>query len=275
MLVQDFATAPRRGASAHRGGGVAFVSLLTGAEGAPDNFDLMIVEMTEDYATPRHRHNFDQIRVMLEGYFEWAPGTPQPEGSLGYFAEGTFYTQKGIGPSRTLVLQVGGGSSQGYTSYNQLQTGIAGLQKAGSFHDGVYTRTLPGGGIENLDGYQAVWEHLNGRKLAYPAPRFQTPLIAFPDAFGWQALGEGAQQRCFGTFNERGTSAGQIAIAAGGSAKLEAGGQALLLYVARGAGTCGGARFGREDAIRLDLGETAEIAATADCLLFTFRLPVF
>lgn len=275
MLVQDFGAAPRRGASAHRGGGVAFVSLLTGNEGAPDNFDLMIVDMTEDYATPRHRHNFDQIRVMLEGYFEWAPGTAQPEGSVGYFAEGTYYTQKGIGPSRTLVLQVGGASGDGYTSNRQLQAAIGELQQAGAFHDGIFTRKLPWGQAENLDGYQAVWEHLAGRKLAYPAPRFQTPLIAFPDAFGWAALGSGGRQRSFGTFNERGTSAGQIAVAAGGQASICAAAQTMLLYVAEGSGTCSGQAFGPSDGIRIDRGETADLAATSDCLLFTFGLPVF
>ncbi len=275
MLVQDFDTAERRGASAHRGGGVGFVSLLKGEEGAPDNFDLMIVEMQNDYTTPRHRHNFDQVRIMLQGYFEWAPGTPQPEGTVGYFAEGTYYTQKGVGPSRTLVLQSGGATGHGYTSNRQLQAGIAELKESGDFHDGVYSHTLPDGKRENLDGYQAVWEHVHGRKLDYPAPRFQTPVIAFPDAFGWRHEGEGAQHRSFGRFNERGTAVGQVTLATGARTTIDASEQTVLVFVEAGAGTIGGTAFSRDDAIRIDRGDTADVLATEDARLYTFGLPVF
>lgn len=279
MRVQDFHTAPRRGAASHRAGGLSFVSLLTGAEGAPDNFELMIVRVEVDYATPLHRHNFDQIRIILDGHFEWAPGVPQPEGSVGYFAEGTSYTQKGVGVSETLLLQVGGASGHGYTSHRQLQTAIEELQMLGTFSEGVYRRARADGETDRIDGYQAIWEHINARKLVYPAARFQAPVIAFPDAFGWQALGEGdragALQRRFGVFNERGTSAGQVAVAAGACAHLDAGPQTLLIYVEAGAGTIDGMAFGERAAIRIDRGERAEIIASRDIRMFTFALPRF
>lgn len=277
MFVQAYETAPRRGASAHRGGGVAFVSMLTGQEWRPDNYDLMIVDMVDDYMTPRHRHNFDQVRVMLEGFFEWAPETPQPEGSVGYFAEGTYYTQKGIGPSRTLVLQVGGASGSGYTSNDQLQKGIAELKADGAFNDGIYTRIADNGTKINLDGYQAVWEHVHGRQLAYPEPRFQTPVIAFPDAFAWLPAGEGAFARQFGIFNERGTSVGQIKIAAGGHAPIAtaAENRTFLFFVVAGSGNCDGTAFGTNDAIRVDCGETVVMTASTPCLLYKFGLPKF
>ncbi len=275
MFVQDYATAERRAAAAHRGGGIAFMSLLKGDEGALDNFDLMLVDMTQDYVTPRHRHNFDQVRIMLQGYFEWAPGTPQPEGSIGYFPEGTYYTQKGIGPSRTLVLQVGGGSGGGYMSHRQLQDGIGALQRAGSFDDGVYTGTAADGTRQTKDGYQAVWEHVHGRALSYPQPRYQTPLIAFPDAFAWHSAGDRAAVRRFGSYNEVGLSMAQLRIDAGGSVEVGDDERPHLLYVAAGEGDCAGTTYGAQGAIRVERGEKLCLNARGDSLFYQFGLPTF
>src|SRR6476620_10504097 len=44
-----------------------FKTLLTGEEGAPDNFRLYFVRQLGAVDIPRHKHNFDQIRVCLEG----------------------------------------------------------------------------------------------------------------------------------------------------------------------------------------------------------------
>lgn len=275
MIVQDYGTAERRGAAAHRGGGIAFVSLLTGQEGAPDNFDLMLVDMNEDYLTPRHRHNFDQVRIMLRGYFEWAPDTPQPEGSVGYFPEGTYYTQKGVGPSQTLVLQVGGGSGNGYMSNRQLQDGIAALQREGRFEDGIYTRVSPVGTRCNIDGYQAVWEHVYGQPLSYPQPRYQTPLIAFPEAFNWLPCGAGAFMRHFGTYNEVGLGVRQLRVDAGGYAEIGGDRHPNLFYVVQGEGNCAGQGYGARGAIRVDRMERATIHAYSDSLFYQFCLPVF
>ena len=53
--------------SGHRSGGIDFKRLLQGTPGTPDNFELSIVRTAGDYFTPRHRHNFDQVRFCLEG----------------------------------------------------------------------------------------------------------------------------------------------------------------------------------------------------------------
>src|SRR5262245_37646855 len=44
-----------------------FKTLLTGDEDAPDNFRLYFVRQTGEVDIPRHKHNFDQIRMCLEG----------------------------------------------------------------------------------------------------------------------------------------------------------------------------------------------------------------
>ena len=82
----------------------AITILLHGSEGSPDNFYLSIGVLGGDFVSPRHRHNFDQVRFQLEGTCDFASdGTMRP-GSIAYFPGGTRYgPQKSI-DLRTLTL---------------------------------------------------------------------------------------------------------------------------------------------------------------------------
>ena len=51
----------------HRGGTFHYRHLLNGTPGALGNFQFNIGQLEGDFASPRHRHNFDQFRVQLEG----------------------------------------------------------------------------------------------------------------------------------------------------------------------------------------------------------------
>jgi quercetin dioxygenase-like cupin family protein len=80
-----------------RGAEREFKTLLTGDDTALDNFRLYFVRQKGEVDVPRHKHNFDQIRMCLEGegqnYGErkWIKA-----GELAYFPEGTPY-----GPERS------------------------------------------------------------------------------------------------------------------------------------------------------------------------------
>src|SRR5881296_2822076 len=74
--------------SGHRAGRIEFKRLLHGTPGRPDNFELSLVRTFADYATPRHRHNFDQIRCCLSGAMNYAPRKDLVAGSVAYFPEG-------------------------------------------------------------------------------------------------------------------------------------------------------------------------------------------
>src|SRR5258707_4751281 len=99
--------------SGHRSGGIDFKRLLQGTPKTPDNFELSIVRTAGDYFTPRHRHNFDQVRYCIEGTMNYAPGHDLKAGTAGYFPEGTYYgPQCDVSQSQVLLLQLGG--SAGY-----------------------------------------------------------------------------------------------------------------------------------------------------------------
>jgi hypothetical protein len=271
MRVVHSATLPWQPFSTHRAGRIENKRLLAGDEGSPDNYEFSLVLTEGDYATPRHRHNFDQIRFMLEGRFGFGPRA-QEEGTVGYFCEGVHYEQNAIGRSVTLLFQGGGASGSGFMSYRQLEAGQAALRQRGEFAGGVYSEVRPDGGKRNSDAYEAIWENVNGRRIAYPAARYDQPVIIQPDAFDWVAWGDdGCASRALGRFGERGLSIDLVRLAAGATCRFR---PRDLLFVLSGDGTVGGQPYGPETAIACDTDEIA-IHAASETVIYAIGLPKF
>jgi quercetin dioxygenase-like cupin family protein len=277
MKISHRESAPTRGTSAHRAGGIGFIALLQGTTDAVDNYDLSISLTSEDFFTPRHHHNFDQVRYILSGEFSFDRGRVQKAGQLSYFCEGTYYEQKGIGKTETLILQLAGASGSGYMSFDQLYATASALTKRGTFTDGVFTWHDNAGVKHNVDGYQAVWEEVNGRKISYPKPRYDGPVILNPENFGWVPLADvtGVEARELGRFNERGLTVAQLRLAAGARLPVYARPAETLLFVEQGAGTAGGEPLRKHSAVSVARDETLQIEATTPMILMRLRLPCF
>ena len=115
--------------------------LLTGRDGDRNNYLLNVGRTgTGGWTTPRHKHNFDQIRYVIKGNYPYAKGKSMPEGSVAYFPEGVPY-----GPQdrpeglEMMVCQFGGASGSGYLSVTQREAANDALQKKGEFNSGVFT----------------------------------------------------------------------------------------------------------------------------------------
>src|SRR5215475_1141628 len=170
----------------HRQGMFRYRTVAAGEPGTPGNFILEMVRTTDDFFSPRHKHNFDQFRYQLEGEFDFDRNGKMTPGIIGYFPEGTPYgPQSSSVSSLTLVLQFGGASGNGYMTQQQMEAGTAELKKHGTFEKGVFRRNDGEDGKRNVDGYQAVWEHVNNRPMTYPAPRYHEPIMMSPDHFDW------------------------------------------------------------------------------------------
>jgi hypothetical protein len=265
--------------SGHRSGGIDFKRLIQGTPGALDNLELSLVRTAGDYHTPRHRHNFDQVRFCLEGVMNYAPGKNLERGAVGYFPEGTFYgPQQDTAVSLTLVLQIGGASGYGFMSYDQLNAGYQQLCDYGNFQRGVFTRTTADGRIVRKDGYEAVWEHVMRREVRYPAPRFDEPVVMFPDNFNWIGLGGGIEVKRLGAFGERGLELSFIHAPRGAKHVIHNLATCELLFVVNGALHA----FASDDPIdahsalrveAVDSGIMLEVDEEA--LIFAIRLPLF
>ncbi len=101
-----------------RGAEREFKTLLVGDDTALDNFRLYFVRQKGEVDVPRHKHNFDQIRMCLEGEGQnfgdrkWIKA-----GELAYFPEGTPYGPEQSNCERlSITLQFGGASRNGFVS---------------------------------------------------------------------------------------------------------------------------------------------------------------
>ena len=248
--------------------------LLTGEPGTPGNFSLQL-SSTPTYYSPRHRHNFDQVRYQLAGDFDFAADGAMKPGSVAYFPEGTYYGPQSCPTgSETLVLQFGGASRSGYLSAEQFEQATAELAKHGTFASGVYTQIKPDGSKTNKDGYEAVWEKVSGRPLEYPGQRYLRPVFMDPENFDWLPVADqpGASWKHLGEFSERRTRLSLYKIESGASLRLAS---HSIYFVAAGSGAVGAACFRPHATIHLQLGEEESVKASEPVELLHLGLPRF
>jgi len=241
--------------------------ILNGIAGAPGNFSLQL-GVTPNYYSPRHRHNFDQIRYQLDGEFDFAADGVMQSGSIAYFPEGTYYgPQASAAANSTLVLQFGGASGSGYISPEEYERASAALLKHGTFAKGIYTRPGPDGSKINKDAYEAVWEEVNGRSLVYPPQRYQRPVFMNPESFAWMPL-DGQMEvswKHLGQFSERRTRIRFFKVEPGSALELE---ENSIYFATKGLGGVSSkdrarpANFERHATIHLAPGDHATLLAS-------------
>jgi hypothetical protein len=243
-----------------RGGTLLSRRLLVGEPGTPGNFSLQL-SSTPTYYSPRHRHNFDQIRYQLSGDFDFSADGVMKPGTVAYFPEGTHYgPQHCEQGSETLVLQFGGASRSGYISAEEHERAAAELAGRGTFSNGVYTRIRPDGSKTNKDAYEAVWEQVNQRTLVYPGERYLRPIFMDPEQFDWRPVAglRGACVKFLGEFSELRTRLALYKISPGASLRLDS---HSIYFVASGSGRAGDARFARHSTIHLHENEQGALTA--------------
>lgn len=250
--------------------------LETGVPGVTCEFSLSIVP--EGYFTPRHRHNFDQIRYTLTGVQSTGYGDLAP-GEIGYFPEGAYYgPQAQEGECTTLVLQFQGASGEHLLSNEEMNATYQKMMAAGAvFQDGIYRGTTPSGGKKNKDSYVAIWEEHEGKKLAFPKARYRTPVMMQPQFYTWLPDRErpGIETKHLGTFNEMRTGIGFFRLLPG--ARLAAGKQkdAEIRFLVEGACSYGGKPYGEGTYMYIPPDTaTEEFASENGATFFYISLPL-
>ena len=244
---------------------------LQGEVGSLDNFSLELVRTESDFFSPRHRHNFDQIRFHLEGVFDFSRDGKMKPGTLGFFPEGTPYgPQTSGGPSLSMVLQFGGASRSGFMSKEQLDAGVRKLKTMGALNNGIFTWIDEKGRKHNKDSYQAVWEMVFGRKLVYPQRLYQRPVLIDTFLHEWQPVAPGVAERYFGTFSARRTGLSMLRLEPGASTQID--GHAILL-VTEGTGRAGSDAFGKWSTLRIGQGERGRLSAESPLEILVMSIP--
>jgi hypothetical protein len=146
------------------------------------------------------------------------------------------------------------------------------LKHRGRFETGKF---IPNDGGEIQDAYEALWEDVSGRRLEYPAPRYDRIILAKPVNYAWTPVdGEsGAYRKVLGVFTECQTVAEMIKLDAGGRFEVEARPVVQLFFVLRGEGEADGQGIKTESAIRLLPGTKLSLASSTGVELLHFVLP--
>jgi hypothetical protein len=250
---------------------------MTGEENTPNNYGLQLVEVADFYNTPRHRHNFEQIRFMLDGSFGFGPEQVQEKGTVGYFCEGTYYTQIAEGRSTMLLLQLGGPTAQGFMSRRQVRGSQEEMTAKGAiFEAGICTTYDETGKKHNQDSYEAVWEYVHGRTIAYPKPQYDAPVVFRPDRFKWYAVAGSTDvfTRNYGVFNEKGLVIAGQRLKAGAESVIEGCDREQLFFCLEGEGSVDASTGYRQwTSIALAPGESATLHAESDSEFFIVKIP--
>ena len=254
-----------------RAGRFQYYSLVHGRDHSLGNFYLQLSRTYSDFYSPRHRHNFEQVRFQIEGTVSFGRDGVMSPGTIGYFPEGVYYGPQTLeGESYTLVLQFGGPSLSGYMSETTFQAAMEQMKAHGTFGNGIYTEPKPGGGKKNRDAYEAVWEYVNGRKLRYPKARYDKPVFIETTAFDWTATpNPGTEQKHLGTFSEYQTAIDVFRLQADSALTV---GPNTVVFVIGGTGQANGKPWERHSALYSG-NETSRLVATQTAELLVITLP--
>jgi len=262
----------------HPTGAVSFQHLLKGEPNSPDNFMYILGRQDTDFWMPRHRHNFEQIRLPVRGDMNIGRGMVLREGEVGYFPEGMGYGPQddplgnaAPGERVQLVLQFGGASGCGFMSIEQRRQARKELAETGRFDGNYYHR--PDGKVQW--GLNAIWEHVYGERLKYSRPRYQNVIIADSKRFNWLPVAgaDHVDHRYLGSFSERGVWIEMIRLRPEASwSSTESRGRRLMVVLS-GRGALGQKPIERWTALQVECEETLHLSAVTETELFVVGLP--
>lgn len=261
----------------HPTGNLPFQHMLKGEPGTQDNFHFLLARQDGDFHMPRHRHNFEQIRLPLNGDMNLGKLT-LGEGQVGYFPEGGAYgpqddplgkTQPGVRVQ--LALQFGGASNYGFMSMEQRRAAIKGLAPLGK---------MVGPNFQYNDGklewgLNPIWKHIFGVRLKYPRSRYKDTIIADPKNFNWLQLtgSPGVDHKFMGAFSERGVWIEMIRLKAGATWTSTDPRARRLFFVLHGDGAADESVVGKWSALQVDAQEVLSLHAKTAMELFLIGLP--
>ncbi|MGF6780347.1 hypothetical protein [Paraburkholderia sp. GAS334] len=263
----------------HPTGAIAFQHMLKGDDPtSPENFMYILARQDADFRMPRHRHNFEQIRLPLKGPYHVQPGLTLEEGQIGYFPEGLAYgpqedpiTEQTPAGRLLLTLQFGGSSTYGFMSIEQRRQAWKELEKSGRFDGPFYVR--PDGKREW--GLNAVWKQVFGVRLKYPHPRYKKVIVADPKQFNWLMLkgSPGVDHKFMGSFSERGVWIEMVRLRGEASWSSVDESSQRLFVILSGEGTVDGNPLTPLTALQVYPGEKLGIEASSTMELFLVGLP--
>jgi hypothetical protein len=136
----------------------------------------------------------------------------------------------------------------------------------------VFRRPKGAPGKRNVDGYQAIWEHVNGQPMVYPKPRYSRPFMMDPTHYDWTPVADATRvgEKFLGVFTERRSTARFLSLEPG--ATFEGEGRSLY-FVTEGDGTVGADPLRRCTTVYLQRGERVTFTARTPVKMLHLGMP--
>jgi hypothetical protein len=146
------------------------------------------------------------------------------------------------------------------------------LLQFGTFEKGVFRPHPDQTGRRNMDGFEAVWEHINGRKLVYPEPQYAAPVMMYQDHYQWMPMAEaeGVDEKLMGVFTDCQIPCAMYRLQPG--ATFTAKGRGIFMVMS-GTGAVEGDRFRQYTSVYLDTGETTQFKANEVSEILLLGMP--
>jgi hypothetical protein len=152
----------------------------------------------EKFEAPRHKHDFDQLRIGIRGKADFGRGIRLSPGDICYFPAGAPYGPERFDDVEFFQVQWG----QRWVTKEAHDEAIRELAELGEFRNGLYRRSSPTGKVRQVDSLTAIYEHVNGIPPVIPKPRYAQPILIRPGAFTWTSIGDGLSVKRLGNFTE-------------------------------------------------------------------------
>ena len=189
-------------------------------------------------SSPRHRHNFEQIRFIVDG--EWRFGKRRyGTGWLGFFPEAAFYgPQENLIESRGFVIQYPGPSGARFVSREEERRAQREMTEEGIRFESGLAHFQDG---RRQDGSEALWERVSGQRLKYPKPLFDDSVWMNTELFDWQPTDfEGVSIKRLAYFNRRGPAIALLRIDPGHNLPAGTNGAMMMRFIYEGSASYAG-----------------------------------
>jgi hypothetical protein len=157
--------------------------------------------------TPRHHHNFQQIRWAERGPVNYAPNEDIPTDDVAYFPRGAYYGPQNKDQGISIALQLGrsGDYQHGPKWEGYREEALARLNARGRFENGIYFEVdLAGGDEKQRDGVEALlaeqYQMHTGEKYTAFDAGYEAPVLIHTDAFEYFHVGNGVELKLLGRF---------------------------------------------------------------------------
>lgn len=220
------------------------------------------------YKTPQHHHEFEQIRLVLDGVLDFGDGIECGREEIAYFPAGVMYGPQRSEGCEILILQW----SDSWVTRPAQKRAIDVLRTRGELADGKFRWTDETGVQHSQDSVNAIWEQVHGRKLEFPEPRYTKPILIKPLAFEWPEGSETVAVKPLGRFTEHDLGISVIRWRRDGEFALDGDRTELVFSLTEGI-EHNGAVCDKRTAVWSDVGETTTLTAQKGTEALYVRFP--